>query len=37
VSLDIQWPLPPATPSGLVGPPSGTPSDDGDPQGKSNR
>jgi MraZ protein len=36
VSLDIQWPPPPATPSGPVSPPSGTGSADGDPQAKSN-
>lgn len=36
VSLDIQWPLAPATPSGAVGPPSGTPSPGGDPQAKPN-
>ena len=35
VSLDIQWPLPPATPSGPV-PPSGTAPADGDPQAKPN-
>ena len=36
VSLDIQWPLPPSTPSGPVSPPSGTPSEGGDPQAKPN-
>ncbi len=35
VSLDIQWPLPPATPSGPVAPPSGSPGG-GDPQAKPN-
>ncbi len=36
VSLDIQWPLPPATPSGPVGPPSAAASGEGDPQAKPN-
>ena len=36
VSLDIQWPLPPATPSGPVAAPSGTPPGGGDPQAKPN-
>jgi MraZ protein len=36
VSLDIQWPPPPATPSGPVSPPSGTGSADRDPQAKPN-
>jgi MraZ protein len=35
VSLDIQWPLPPATPSGSGAPSSG-PSAGGDPQAKPN-
>jgi len=36
VSLDIQWPLPPTTPTGPVATPSGTPPVAGDPQGKPN-
>jgi MraZ protein len=36
VSLDIQWPLPPATPSGPVPAPSDPPSGSGDPQAKPN-
>ena len=35
VSLDIQWPLPPATPSGPA-PPSGAAPAGGDPQAKPN-
>ena len=36
VSLDIQWPLPPATPSGPVAASAGTALGDGDPQAKPN-
>jgi MraZ protein len=36
VSLDIQWPLPPATLSGPVPAPSDPPSGSGDPQAKPN-
>lgn len=36
VSLDIQWPLPPAPPSGAPAPPSGTPPATRDPQANSN-
>ena len=36
VSLDIQWPLPPATPSGSVSAPSTPPSASSDPQAKPN-
>jgi MraZ protein len=36
VSLDIQWPLPPATPSGPFPAPSDPPSGRGDPQAKPN-
>jgi MraZ protein len=36
VSLDIQWPLPPADPSGRAPGPSGPPSSSGDPQAKPN-
>jgi MraZ protein len=36
VSLDIQWPLPPGTPTGPVAPPPGTPSAASDPQAKPN-
>ena len=36
VSLDIQWPLPAATPSGPVRTPSGGSSRSGDPQAKPN-
>ena len=35
-SLDIQWPLPPAPPTGASGPPSGAPSGTRDPQANSN-
>ena len=37
VSLDIQWPLAPATPTESVSAPSGPPSGAGHPQGKPNR
>jgi hypothetical protein len=37
VSLDIQWPLAPATPTEGVSAPSGPPSGAGHPQGKPNR
>jgi len=36
VSLDIQWPLPPANPIGAAGPLPGAPSGSGDPQAKPN-
>jgi MraZ protein len=36
VSLDIQWPLAPAAPTGPVSPPSGTPGASDDPQAKPN-
>jgi MraZ protein len=36
VSLDIQWPLPPSTPSGPTADPSDPPSRGGDPQAKTN-
>ena len=36
VSLDIQWPLPPATPTGPGTPPSSPPSGGSDPQAKPN-
>jgi MraZ protein len=36
VSLDIQWPLPPATPTGPAPAPSGATSASGDPQAKPN-
>jgi MraZ protein len=36
VSLDIQWPLPPVTPSGSVSAPSDPTSPSGDPQAKPN-
>lgn len=36
VSLDIQWPLPPATPTGTAPPPAGGGSPTGDPQAKPN-
>jgi MraZ protein len=36
VSLDIQWPLPPAPPTGPATPPSKAPSKPGDPQANSN-
>jgi hypothetical protein len=34
VSLDVQWPLPPAAASSAAGPPSGPPAGSGDPQAK---
>lgn len=34
VSLDVQWPLPPAAAPSAPDPPSGTPTGSGDPQGK---
>lgn len=37
VSLDIQWPLPPTTPTEATLPPSGAPSGPALPQGKPNR
>jgi MraZ protein len=37
VSLDIQWPLPPATPTGSAAGTQSTPSGAGDPQAKPNR
>ena len=36
VSLDIQWPLPPAPPTGAPAPPSGAPPATRDPQAKPN-
>jgi MraZ protein len=36
VSLDIQWPLPPSTPSASAGEPPGTPPANRDPQAKPN-
>ena len=37
VSLDIQWPLPPATPTGPASPPSDPPPDRAPPQAKPSR
>jgi hypothetical protein len=37
VSLDIQWPLPPATPTGPASPPSDPPPEPAHPQAKPSR